>query len=62
MGFRIEEKLLIHKKQILEFKNFLFKKTAVKIPIDNSKNIAAEENNKVVFTDSQKCISLNTLA
>ena len=28
MSFRIEEKLLIHKKQILEFKNFLFKKHA----------------------------------
>ena len=28
MSFRIEEKLLIHKKQILEFKDFLFKKHA----------------------------------
>ena len=28
MSFRIEEKLLINKKQILEFKDFLFKKHA----------------------------------
>ena len=53
MSFRIEEKLLINKKQILEFEDFLFKKHAKKIfPSRKIQSLYFENFNEEMYKDS----------
>ena len=53
MSFRVEEKLLIDRKQILEFKNFLFKKKAQKVfPARKIKSLYFENFKEEMYSDS----------
>jgi len=53
MSFRIEEKLLINKKQILEFKDFLFKKDVeASFPSRKIKSLYFENFNEEMYKDS----------
>ena len=53
MSFRVEEKLLINRKQILEFKDFLFKKHAKKIfPSRKIQSLYFENFNEEMYKDS----------
>ena len=53
MSFRVEEKLLIDRKQILEFKNFLFKKKAQEIfPARKIKSLYFENFKEEMYSDS----------
>jgi len=53
MSFRVEEKLLINRKQILEFKNFLFKKHAKEIfPSRKIQSLYFENFSEEMYKDS----------
>jgi hypothetical protein len=53
MSFRIEEKLLINSNQILEFKDFLFKKHAKEIyPLRKIQSLYFENFNEEMYKDS----------
>ena len=53
MSFRIEEKLLINKKQILEFKDFLFQKHAIAIyPSRRIQSLYFENFKEEMYKDS----------
>ena len=53
MSFRIEEKLLINSNQVLEFKDFLFKKFAKEIyPSRKIKSLYFENFNEEMYKDS----------
>ena len=53
MSFRVEEKLLINRKQILEFEDFLFKKHAKKIfPSRKIQSLYFENFNEEMYKDS----------
>ena len=52
MSFRIEEKLLVNKNQLIEFKEYLFKEAKALHKPRSVKSLYFENNNKDLYNDS----------